>query len=96
LRLFWKEKMSEERLYVKIEGFVRPLNLIELKSKTEEFGTIQLFWMNKIRSFAILLVKNFFLTDFKIEFLSFMKKKMLKIVFNSLMEIHIKKIVERF
>lgn len=55
--------MSEDRLYVKIEGFVRPLNIIELKSKTEEFGTVQLFWMNKIRSFAILLVK-FFWIDF--------------------------------
>ena len=56
--------MSEDRLYVKIEGFVRPLNLNELKAKAEEFGTIQLFWMNKIRSFAILLVKNFSLAFF--------------------------------
>jgi hypothetical protein len=47
--------VTDERI-AKIDGFTRPLNIAALRQKAEEFGPMEQFWMNKIRSYALIIV----------------------------------------
>eukprot|EP00475_Leptophrys_vorax_P041749 TRINITY_DN7879_c0_g1_i2.p1 TRINITY_DN7879_c0_g1~~TRINITY_DN7879_c0_g1_i2.p1 ORF type:complete len:415 (+),score=84.68 TRINITY_DN7879_c0_g1_i2:219-1463(+) len=48
---------SEFRI-AKVDGFSRPLNIAALKLKTEEFGDVEQFWMDKIRSYALIIYRD--------------------------------------
>lgn len=41
-----------------MEKFTRPLNIENLKEKVREYGNVDLFWMDKIRSFCYVVYKK--------------------------------------
>lgn len=46
----------EHLTILRIDGFVRPLNVVSLREKMDEFGVVEQFWMNKVRSYAVVTV----------------------------------------
>ncbi|KAJ3270508.1 Eukaryotic translation initiation factor eIF-1 [Terramyces sp. JEL0728] len=44
------KRTKVEESTIAVHNFTRPLNIVELKSKLEDFGTVTFFWIDKIRS----------------------------------------------